>query len=75
MRRRKVLISFLALVTTMLLVTSVASSASEWVYKWRLQPYLPESMSNVRKNIDRLIAMIEENKNGGFKLPNILQNP
>lgn len=68
MKRRTVFGFLLAVVTTTLLVTSLASSASSQVHKWTLQPYLPEVDPSVSKNVDRLIAMIDEYTNGRVKI-------
>ena len=63
MKRSSCCCSIILVVALLFLVTGTAFSADK-VYKWRLQPYLPESSPNVAKNIDKLIEMIEQNTNG-----------
>ncbi|MBN2061226.1 MAG: hypothetical protein JW882_12505, partial [Deltaproteobacteria bacterium] len=62
--RTVLLIVFFA--TAIFLITG--SAWAESVYKWKLQPYLPETDPSVSKNVDQLIKMIDTNTDGRVKI-------
>jgi len=65
---RTVLLTVFFATAIFLITGSVYAQSSSKVYKWKLQPYLPEVDPSVSKNVNQLIKMIDANTDGRVKI-------
>ena len=63
-----VLLAIFFAIAVFLITGSVYAESSSKVYKWKLEPYLPEVDPSVSKNVDQLIKMIDTNTDGRVKI-------